>query len=357
MPTLLYIVAVEQSQATVPDDRRTPDAQMVEPDELEAALTQLGDTGGFVRIYKEPAEGGPMHVAEKIAVGSFDLFTVARRWGGGKFRFQFCDAKGRAVKNATRVLLEPPPQPSAGDSTNEMRELRTLLETQRRDHSDFMAKMLTTLLANQGGAAVASAGPTLQDFATIMREAREAAAATQTPAETMGELIKLGIELRNNAGDGGEDESMFSKLAPRVLDLIQQLSKPANAAGATPLPAAAGVDPDLAALIREFAPKIIAEAQAGRDPYAWGSFVAERTPEAWLPNLQYICTLSPADRRELFARLDPRVTPYMAWLDEAAEGVSHVLSGDDGGGGSEDGEIDPDSTGGARQSADAAPNA
>jgi len=333
--------SVAESTGFDPDD-----GDVTPPDELEAALEQMGDAGGFVRIYKRPPEGGPLAIAEKVAIGSFDLFTVAKRWGGGEFRFEFCNPKGRAVRNATRVLLEPPEQPTT-DSSDDLHELRILLETSRREHMEFMSKLLNTVLANQSSAGPAG-GASLQDFAAIMREAREAAAATQTPADAMRELITLGIDLRNNAsGDGsGEDGSMFEKLAPQVLDLITKLSKPTN--DATALPTVAGVNPDLAAVVREFSPKIIAEAQSGHDPFAWGSFIAERTPETWLPHLNYICELSPVERRELFARLDPRVTPYMAWLDSAAEGVRDVLSPT---GENESAEADPDGARGAGEGA------
>ena len=217
-----------------------------------------------------------------------------------------------------------------------------------------MTQLLTSLLAQREPA---SAGPSLSDLTAVMREARESAQGNQTPAEAMRELVTLGIDLASRGSTGGDDEgTMFEKYAPRVMDLLTALvAKPGNGEPAANL----GVDADLTAVVRHFAPKIIAEAQQGRDPYLWGSFIAERTPPAFLPHLDYLCKLSPAERHELFARLDTRVLPYMSWLDEAAEGVARTLAGGEPGelGEPDDAEIDSDRPGGAGEGSDVVPHA
>lgn len=337
----------------------TPEPETVEQsndvlDELETAVEQLGDAGGFVRIFKRPDEGGPLAIAERVPAAGFDPFTVAKRWGAGEFRFQFCNSGGRAIQNVTRRLLAPPPDASPPQASTELTELRSSLEASRKEHQEFMSKLLVSLLAQRESAAAPSSGPSLTDFAAIMKEAREAASATQTPAETVRELVSLGIDLSRGRGDDDGGDGMFEKLAPRVLDLLTSMT--AKGANGEPAPAAVGVDPDLAAVVRQFAPKIIAEAQQGRDPFLWGSFIAERTPEAFLPHLNYLCGLSPEDRREVFARLDSRVLPYMAWLDTAAEGIQETLAGGPPSG-EDDAAVIPDGPRGTGEGPNPAPDA
>ena len=86
----------------------------------------------------------------------------------------------------------------------------------------------------------------------------------------------------------------------------------------------------MVSLVQSYAPMIAGEARAGRDAYAWGFYLAERTPPEWRPALERVIGCTPLDRQQLLAQVAPALLPYESWIERAVSGAADALGfGDD----------------------------
>ena len=336
----LTLQAKAHRLAHVPRGTMKFQPKMIEPDQeradeaLQQVLSELGaQHGAVVYVYKHEPEKGTVSgwsIAHRCAVAELDLLDIQERFGGGRYRLDFKNPKGQKIRSVSTSIAEPrrpktaePERGAAGGGQDR--------------HGDFLEKMLLAILP--GLLNRPSEGLKASDLLAAIREGRESARGGDGGAASFPQILevfqagmKIGQEAEAGQSNGGGD--VLSVIAPKVLDLLTkalEAPSPNPAPGAAPAPSPVrAVVQQLPAsvheLLRQYAPVVLAEARAGRDPYTWGQFVAERTPESLRPLLVAMVVGDEQRRRELFGTIEPRAdAAVLDWLDSACEGIGEVL--------------------------------
>lgn len=348
--------------------------------DLSQALDQFPHDAAKIRVYKWGRVQGAAGLEEgwlrcaTFPAAEFDADALVARWGAGNYRFQCIGPDGRTVRHLKQAYAAPAPAPSTGPIQQPVPSPVTGAGAASSDRFEaFLLAMLQNqqqLLLTVLGRPAGSSDVKVSDVISAFREGRSMAPAAPA-SETLLEALRIGVEVAGpgNAAPGGEG-SMLETIAGRVLGLLDK-AMTAPAPAQPPQPVAAGpprppapaptvaADP-LLTLARQYAPRLLAEAEKGRDGLTWGAFVAERVPEAWLPVLARLARATAADRMRVLAGVDPRLAAHAEWIEDAAEGIRDVLGGDNtsapprGGGDLDHGDADPADHQGAGTPADGA---
>lgn len=341
------------------------DLDLEDDDPIRSAIDQLGAGGdGTVRVNRYERHGAREVWARctVIPVGDFDADQIGALYGPGRYRVQVVDGRGKIVKHSELTFAAPASSPAASAPPGAGASAPVAGDAAGAVSGSLIERMLLIMLqglVNQrGGDNQMKPG----DIIAAIRAGAEMSKGSGM-SEAM-EAIRTGAELNKIArgDDGGErgGGGFFENMGDRALGLVERLltapvpaapapaAEPAPAApGGLPLnPPGAGAAPRVSLMgdpmimmARKFAPKLLAEAEADRDPQVWAAFVSERIPEAFLPALVRFCQSDPAERIALLAQLEPRLRNYQAWIDAAAAAILEELTGnvdDDAGDGDED---------------------
>jgi len=315
---------------------------------LGKVLADLGEDEGFVTVSKydgQSPSGTGWAGCCKVPLGEFEPYAIAGAYGPGKYRFLIRRANGRAVHTLTREFTEPRRATvntlqgalaAAGVAgaapareLDRLERLETLLHAERAERQRFTETLLTTMLANLAGHGGADVKAMLECF----REGRASKDGGPAPTEAVMDAIRLGLELRSSVETPAQDEgdgSMFSKMIPRVMGLLERaLDRPAPTAGQLGAPATAPGAPQLngdpvVAAVRAYAPYLLREASAGHDPELFAEWLLERTPDDWTPALLKLARSETTARHALMAQIDSRLVPYLPWIDRACKTIAEL---------------------------------
>lgn len=314
-------------------------------DDLQAALDSLGaDSDGSVQVWR--FQDGAFAMLDRIAARDFDPWTIGKKYGPGRYRFDLKNGRGKYVKKALeRYIAVPENAPVAAPASapafpGGFDPISMLVESSRRAET-FQNALMLALIQNLGvnrGAAPAGPGLGLQDIVAVMREARESATVPAPPHETMLSLLRegmtLGREIEGNPA--GESPSGAMALFPKLLDVIAKVlpahGTAAPAASATASTAALSLeraineDP-VNALLGMFAPQMIQAASSGQDPTAFARMVVGITPRGpMLGALRSLVFATTDQRRAAFSAGAPELLTYAKWIDRACEAARGFLA-------------------------------
>lgn len=309
-------------------------------DELDRAIASVlgGDRSGYVRVYRYEVHGSEETWAycRRVPAGDFDPETFAQGFGGGRYKFVFVDGANRIRTTMQRTIaspLEPEPAPSRSIAPQPV----TVDPSSAGSGSSFMEKLLIAMITGQQQMTTAligamgkgnGGGINAGDIIAAVKEGRQA-----SDSNTVPEMIRLGIDLaRGREDDSGGD--MFSRFAPKALDILDTILKRPAAGGAQPgpvqgpgggVPAADVLEHPIVKIARGYAPRLLEEAQKDRDPVAWGIFVGERVPDAWAPALLGLVSAEPDALMNLLGGINAELMAHRAWILEAAGAIRSVL--------------------------------
>jgi hypothetical protein len=333
-----------------------------EPDEIAGAIDQLGaaGAGGKVRILRYERHGTRETWARCSVVPASDFVAddVGVVYGPGRYRFQVVNDRGRIVKHAELTFAAPadhsvsaPAPPGGGASSAPSVDAGAA-------SGSFLERMCLILL--QGIVAKPADTVKASDILTAVKTGVEMGRGSGGMGEAM-DAIRAGIDLNRAAADDREPRragGFFESFGDRALGLVETIlsrapvaSAPAANPGgddagvqgapslstAAPSPArrgglAAAVGDPLIFMAKQYAPVLLREAEKDRDPLLWGQFVAERVPDSFVPALLVLCQAEPEQRIAALAQIEPRLSQYRAWIDEAAGAiVGELLNVDDEG--------------------------
>lgn len=357
------------------DAELTADTTTIAEDDLATAISELGGSGaGWVRCYKwaksQSGNEEGWHRCYKAPIEGFDPDRVAERWGPGKYRFQITDENNRVVKVISLTFAAPaaagplsapyPTGSGAGAAPSMSADILALYQGQQK----FLESMVLALMTKGAGG---SGGPTTSDVLEALRLGKEMAGGGPEAAglfQNVRDAVGLARELAT--GSSGEPPDLLSSLGPPVLNLIEKLisgggaartARPAVAPGTqptaarpriVPLPnarprpvapaptseapapvaAAPELESDLTVFARTYAPILLTEAEADRDPEVWGTWIAERLPPAYARPLLEVCKLDSDKRIDILASVAPELRAYQEWIDEAAAAIVDYLEGE-----------------------------
>ena len=323
------------------------------PDDIEQAILQLStDAGAYVRCYRWDRVGREERwsYACRIPLAEFDPDQLRSRFGAGLFKVIFCRPDGTAARHV-RVSFAPdaelPRAPAVAAEAAGALGGGSLMEKIFLQQLDFQGKLMLALVTRGGG----GGGDLL--------EAVKLGQATAGSRSSLGdalEALQAAADLLGNRGGSAEGSDM--PLWGKALGLLEKVLTPGGAASAAapaPIARSAGTIPAGPAevppaagqyfqLARKWAPTLLAEAQADRDPYVWGEFIAERIPAAFVPQVMGLVTAPPDQLMQSAGQVDPRLVEHRDWIVAAASAIRQVLTGGDD-------DPDPDATGPGRNNA------
>jgi hypothetical protein len=339
------------------DPSEEPDPEG-DPLEKAAELVTAGG-GGFIRVYKEITykNGGKGYAqAGKYDVSAFDPQEIVDKYGPGRYRFYFYNADGKKVSARVENFAEPVSSAAPADPFGASGSILQLLFAQMARSEQRSHELMIAMIQAQGGHG--SSGSDGTGILEAVRLGKEIAAASAPPplGAQAADLFKAALEMRKSA-DGDTDPLMA--LAPKLLDVIAAgLNRPAalpapagpapgppavsRRAAGPPRPAPAPPAPNpapytqaepgqgAAAALAGYAPAILEEVRAGRDPRVWGQFIAERIPPAYQQQLVDLALLDDEDRTAAVEKAAPALAQCRPWLAEAFEGILDVLDTEEG---------------------------
>lgn len=338
----------DRSDADPAPRRGEADEELDQLDALHQAIAELGqDPNGtgiiLSRWESHDNRSGYAYLATIDAAG-FDADTVAH-YGPGRYRVQihrggrFVRTLNFLVGGPARSTLSPSAAAAAPESGG---LLEKILLPMLLKSMDTNATIVAAALGGRGG------GSSIADLVAVLREAREGANAGQLPAATAVEMLKTGIDLAGQIGEGAprSEGGGLGDIALRAMPLLERLltAPPAPARAAAPaanpparaaqLPAPAAPaapaqpavsEPPLMTIARQWVPRMLKEIGIGRSGYTWGSYVAEGVPAEFHPHLAMIAKADPAQRLDLLAEIDPKIREHAEWVNDAAEGIRDTL--------------------------------
>ncbi len=325
---------------------KKPDDDEIDP--LESALAEIGvdsDVVAHVFKFQDGREVGLSNAGSalclKCPASEFDPVGLRDEYGPGTYRVQF--KRGGRIVRAAQFRLAAPVRPPKAETKPEAGgiDLMALLIEDRQRAAEFQSQLMLALVQGmQGG----GNGVDARALIEVFREGRESATAPTPPHEAVKDFMALGLDLAKTASSGSEGGTVLERLAPRILDIIERAGngpQPAAlpAGRVAPTPTQSGPasqpsaqppgDPSIETLVAQWAPALIAEAQAQRDPYVFGQFVIERATETGRELLRQLAFLPDDKRNEVFAQIAPQAIPYARWLDGVAHGIRDWYTPDD----------------------------
>jgi hypothetical protein len=335
--------------------------------DVDSAIAELGRAASdaIVRVYKWTRDAASQESTWarclKIPAAEFDADQVGAQYGPGRYRFEIVQ-RGKILRHArlTFAALAAPAAaaPAAHAGALSAESLLTTFITMQQ-------QLTLALIQNlRGGQPSTTPAEMIGLFTAGLNAGKK-----DTPADSLLEAVKMGTDLgRAAAGlapsDEGEGMGLLERLAPKALEIVSNLT--ARQPAGVPIPTQRGARPPAAALTaatrvnqqasppaanppeaaepsglpelpaalrmlaRQYAPKILEEAAAGRDAARWGDFIAERVPEVWIPVLVEFCKADPVERMGLLKQFEPGLSNHAAWIDEAAAAILDCLEGEDG---------------------------
>ena len=360
--------------------------QNVEADELEDALGALPSDDTKIFVYLVKPQGRPSYLDEFLP-SDFSLAMVKRRWGGGSFsvvakrpgepkRTYRIDIE----KEITEALQAPVREniPGIGQvfvSKERAAELLQL-EIQKRAGSDPLLMLIMQQIqqlqeklqnATNGNA------PVTQDRKAMLEElmmfknlfaGKESNPAADLTSQVVS-LITKGVEIGQNAGDGGGSaQGGWMGILDKVLPIAQQAINAMQQRPAMPQPRPApnglqpapapvkltdnswsGILPDvnakptsnmppnlvngfsiIANMISPFMGLVVNAASQDAEPNTYAQMVGDNLPPENLPIVMEY--LNSADWFQQLCQLDPRISLQQAWWREfhsiLLEGLSNA---------------------------------
>jgi len=327
-----------------------------EDDEFSTVLEALGtDSDGHVQVWRYQTSTEPHGFAmiARIPIGDFDPWTIGEKYGGGRYRFDIRNSRGKYVKKGVERMISSPPRPATPSPALLPNFDPVAMILKRAESADsFNQALMLALIQNLGRVPVAApavaSGLTATDFVAIMREARESATPAAPPHEAMLALLREGIgfgrEIEGTDGDGAGGGGAMAVL-PKILDVLSRVLPPAGAA-APELRPATGAAPDghlaiaalpgprvqetedpVRTLLARFTPQIIAAVQAGQDPMDFARAVVSAIPPG-SPMIAFrnLVFASPAQRLAAFQAGAPELVPCASWIDRVSGAARGLLA-------------------------------
>ena len=329
---------------------------------LEQVLAELGDLSGhLVHVFKAETADSKLGFGMKglarcgvYPADDFELDRVRDDYGPGRYRIQVKNSRHRIVKTQavqiapTLAQLEAERNgetPSSGDSGNPVQSamLDVLMKREEQASSMMQAVMvgLVSALGNNNGG-----GMNAEALIAAFREGRESSNPPAPPHEQIKDIFSMGIDVATTAmeaggGNGAGDGSFLERYAPKLLGILEKAqtqalpaaTTPATHSATDPSPQAANAtqgaaqapepaDP-VAAFIKAWVGDLIVEAKAGRDPWIWGQYLAERVNPAGRELLHNLAMANRETRQQAFGQFAPELIPYAEFahdvLDAALE--------------------------------------
>ena len=250
---------------------------------LQSIIRELDLTGGVARIFRQTAGRAEFDYEGELPVDGFNLETIKRVYGGGRYIVRFAAKGGRYVRsikfsvsphhkgeldtvntsvavsnnsndnNMIALLMQ-----QAQQSAQQQQQMMTLMVTMMSESNKSMAQVIAAAISAGNGRAVVPAEPASKTVELLMPLMIENMKPRGGTAEVV-EQLKLLKEL--TAGETKEEkgeEDMMTKIlnvgAPILGALMNRgqpapaIPMPAPAAPApTPNPALPGADPERAA--------------------------------------------------------------------------------------------------------------
>jgi hypothetical protein len=150
----------------------------------------------------------------------------------------------------------------------------------------------------------------------------------KAPVELLKEVLLTGLQLGQggNAGGGDEGDGGMVRVLDKGLDLIGRALE--RAPGPRGVPAGAGARPPAGAVVPEhlrpytwllkYVPQAIGFAKGGTRADRAAQAVYALVPDEHLDALEDFARMDQAQRAQLLQQLDPRLGPYLTFLDELA---------------------------------------
>jgi hypothetical protein len=346
-----------------------PDQEDVDVfDALEKLRVESGpDSGHKVHLMKERADApGSFARIKAVPLQGFDLDALPSLYGGGTYILQITGPRGTYVTRY-RVTFDtdifprnptPAGSPAAAPAAPagaSIEHLMLIMSQERAKSEERFSAMLTTLLTTMIGN---SKPPSIQDqLAQLTAIKAMTGDNPRAPIELIRDAVRQGIEIANtvagraNPGDDDGDEGggNMARLIEKGIDTFSKLLEarqaarpaapaaariaagtPGVAGGAAPavaLPLPEAVQP-YAWLVR-YVPDVIKWANAGFSVQRAAAVVYQLVPDDRLPELEAFARIDKAERHEILARLDGRLSPYLGYLDEIAAELINTFDQDE----------------------------
>jgi hypothetical protein len=218
--------------APLPEDA-SPDYDDVTS--LGNILAELGadeNGGGFVTIYRELISASGKRDDEyldRYAAAEFSLAELKSRWGAGTYKISVYRGGGAGLATRKKIIIAKEPSPPVNANTGQSADLSPILAVMQQGFEKMFQAM--QINATPPAPPAQSRLEMLQEMATL----KEMFAPAHAPAPSYNpiELMKMGMEMANNAGGGGESNNawvgkMIDQLAPVLMPAVADaINKPA----------------------------------------------------------------------------------------------------------------------------------
>jgi hypothetical protein len=277
-----------------------------ELDQLRAFLSQTRSSGLRVYLYRiRPHDGTPAYL-QRYAPSELDADSIARQWGGGKYRATVIDEKGRHVRGhgATFVIDEARTAAAPASSADPDRPPAWLPQ--------LIDALRPTAPAADPLAISRAAAEQMAQMVGLFEILQKGNRPTGPNPSRILEAFERGITLARELGPGGNGAddgerrggSLPASMGSRLVDIMERaLSQERTEPAPRRLPAgdymqsdvdeladgpadmdpaaapAPGLPPSPFDELGPFVPRLVRLAGAGADPVEWGALVATQRPD------------------------------------------------------------------------------
>jgi hypothetical protein len=342
-----------------PDTAITPDdpdgAQALEAwEEIDRLRAEAGGGGNLsILVFKRREDGARNDRIRAFPADQLDLDSIPDKYGGGDYVLRLLGPNRQYIKQfrvswSTDVYPRTParavasavaPPAAGGDAVAELvAELRASRQAQAAGSSGLMEKILLALVANMKPPSMTDTVAQLQALQALSQNNPKA------PIELLRDAVKEGIALGRSgtgaAGDDDEEGGGMARVVEKGIDALTRLLDtkrfqaavpvgPAPAGAPSPAPAAPVTAVHVAAArlpahlqayawLAGYVPQAITFARQGMAAERLAGVLYDMVPESYLAQLEDFARLDRTQRREILARLDGRLSPYLDYLDEIA---------------------------------------
>jgi len=315
-----------------------------EADGIDAALSALPDTGGYIQVYHKDEAGDVKYLGQMDPAG-FNLDTVRRKFGGGRrYVFDFYGkgrGKARVSRQARRTMYierlesedapangaaQPPAPALDAQSIAQMmaEAMRPTHEAiarlaERLDHAPQRDSDPTAMMT-----AMLSGLRDLHQIATPPAAPSQAPPAASNPGGQLSEFRELLNLAKEFTGTGEDDKestalSFLEKAIDKIATPMVAAAQSQQTRAETPTAVEGQAQPNQENPMQMYVRMLMDSAARDEDPGNWVGLVVDRVPDHVLAQVL-------ADPVGQLSALDERAKTYETWVMELAGLIREELT-------------------------------
>lgn len=311
--------------------------QMVDPDDLDIILADLGGSDDAMITVKKVDQAGKEELIDRYPPTEFDIFGIRDQYGGGTYKI-YGRKDGKIAKGfPKRVHVAAPRNPPQNNNNNQNQDLVRAIQEGFKEQSAQQLRLMEMMISRNTGGEGQSRSDFLEEMIK-MKTLFGGGGNQEGGIEKLLEIFQMGMSIGKETG--GKDTGLMDVLksatesfGPAIATALkqhQELVERQSRQGAIP-----GQTVDQARqqskqeqlemseaekALRSGIGTLVIQASMGSDTALWADLVVSQVGTDNLVDF-----VKQGDPLEIMANIDSRVTHYREWFQSLVGEIEGVL--------------------------------